>query len=125
MNKKTNRISKNLGIILKVFLIPNLIILNSPMLLFRLSNTSSLSLVGITSLSETILPSCILITRVAKSFISSKLCVTTITNLSFEISFNSLITSLADLLSKLPVGSSATIIGVSFAKALAIATLCF
>ena len=49
---------------------------------------------------------------------------TIITSLSWEISFNSLITSLADLLSKLPVGSSQTIIGVSLASALAIATLC-
>ena len=32
---------------------------------------------------------------------------------------------LADLLSRLPVGSSHTMIGVSLAKALAIATLCF
>ena len=47
------------------------------------------------------------------------------TNLYLEISLNNFIIPLADRLSKLPVGSSAIIIGVSFAKARAIATLCF
>ena len=47
------------------------------------------------------------------------------TSLSLEILFNNLIMPLAELLSKFPVGSSAMMIGVSLANALAIATLCF
>ena len=50
---------------------------------------------------------------------------TIITNLSLAISCNNSNTLLALLVSKLPVGSSAIIIGVSLARALAIATLCF
>ncbi|MDY4997124.1 MAG: hypothetical protein SO108_05450, partial [Bacilli bacterium] len=47
------------------------------------------------------------------------------TSLSLEISCSNLIISLAEVESRLPVGSSAIKIGVSLAKALAMATLCF
>ena len=77
------------------------------------------------SLSSTTSPSNNLIFLVAYCAISSKLWVTTITNLSFEISFNKLKIFFPDSLSKFPVGSSATIIGQSFASALAITHLCF
>jgi len=53
------------------------------------------------------------------------LCVTTITSLSSLISLSNLRTLEALLESRFPVGSSAIITGVSFAKHLAIATLCF
>ena len=72
-----------------------------------------------------ILPSCIFIILVAYFSTCSILCVTITTNLSFATFFNNSIISYADFVSKFPVGSSATIIGVSFTIALAIATLCF
>ena len=50
---------------------------------------------------------------------------TTITNFSLLISFNILNICSLDFLSKLPVGSSASIIKGSLIKALAIAILCF
>ena len=57
---------------------------------------------------------------------TSLLCVTTITHLSLSLAnvFNILIISLAVTLYRLPVGSSASIIGASDTNALAIATLC-
>ena len=46
-------------------------------------------------------------------------------NHAVAVSYNNLIMFSAEALSKLPVGSSATIIGTSLAKARAIATFCF
>ena len=59
-------------------------------------------------------------------FAASLLCVTTITHLFLSLAnvFNILIISPAVTLSRLPVGSSASIIGASETNALAIATLC-
>ena len=57
---------------------------------------------------------------------TSLLCVTTIIHLFLSLAnvFNILIISPAVTLSRLPVGSSASIIGASDTNALAIATLC-
>ncbi len=70
-------------------------------------------------------PSKIVTLRVAYSTKNSGLCVTTMTSLSLETSFRSLAISLEDLTSKLPVGSSAKIIGASLARARAITVRCF
>ena len=78
-----------------------------------------------TSLSSFTEPSKIVTLRVAYSTKNSGLCVTTMTSLSLLTSFKSAATSLLALTSRLPVGSSARMIGLSFAKARAITVLCF
>ena len=75
--------------------------------------------------SEIIFPSAIRISLSAYSFANSSLCETTIMVFSREIFFNKSNISLLVWLSKFPVGSSQSKIDVFFAKALAIATLCF
>ena len=92
---------------------------------YLLSSTFSGISTFLISLFSIILPSCIFIILVAYSSTCSILWVTTITSLSFATFLRSSITSLEEAESKFPVGSSATIIGVSFIIALAIATLCF
>ena len=69
-------------------------------------------------------PSKSLMIRVEYCSASSGLCVTIMTSLSREISFNSSIICTLVLLSSAPVGSSASTISGSFINALAIATLC-
>ena len=110
---------------LNVFLIPNLYLLNIVILLYLLSSTFGSSFTSFICVFSIILPSCIFIILVAYSSICSILCVTKTTNLFWATLFNISITSFADSVSKFPVGSSATMIGVSFTIALAIATLCF
>ena len=95
-----------------------------------LAFTSSLSalvldsgfLITLSSFTE---PSNIVTLLVAYSTKNSGLCVTTMTSLSFETAFSNAATSLLAFTSRLPVGSSARIIGLSFAKALAITVRCF
>ena len=125
INRKTINNNVNFENMLNVFLIPNLILLNTVISLYLHSIISLFSLIFFISLQLTILPSCIFIIFVAYCSTCSMLCVTITTNLSFATFLNNSIISSADFVSKLPVGSSATIIGVSFIIALAIATLCF
>ena len=133
-NKNTISSKMNFGMMLNVLRRPSRILLGTEILpvaflsapaKVRLRFSSAIRTGEPIRSSSTTLPSCILILRVAYASNCSKLCVTTMTSLSLEMALKSSTIPAADSLSRFPVGSSATIISVSLASALAIDTLCF
>ena len=81
--------------------------------------------VGSSTWSDSTVPSKIRIWRVAQCSTCSKLCVTIISSLSRETSRRSWMISSDVTESRLPVGSSARMMGLSFASARAMTVRCF